>query len=357
MKRCLFALVALTLALALTPWAAAENDSADLAMSMAFLSGLSDCVAFQLPGGPSLMKDEDYPGFFTDSHQLLGYCVEDGMEYQLRASDIGPMVESIREDVMAQVPGATEDVVRVNALMSYAMMIPGTYGAELQSTHPHGYREKDWLWLDATFTYPDTPGVIYHLKAMLSGTQATTLIIGDCPHAQQVLDALRFVDEEELTALRATMTTETTCDLNGLTVTFPREPITMSSGDTTLVGAFSADWASLQVQYQIRGLDIGTSEEDQLAFMIAGGKKVVSAYGSEAVNDPVLSHPSEDMLQLDFRSTDERHFGEMGPVILVRVYVGERGIWYVTANDTEDGRRFMDSVHLTDTAESAEATK
>ncbi len=353
MKRLM--LVCLTI-LCLVPLCGLADETAtyDVSMAMANVSGVYDHVAFALPGAPTVVADADAPNMFTGSRQLAGYCVEDGVEFQLRSADIAPWIEDIREDVMAEIPDATEDIVRVNALFAYAMMMPGQMGAELQSAAPHGFTDRDWLWLEGTFTYPDTPGAVYHLKAMLTGTHATTLVIGPCDHAQKVLDALRFVDDEELAEIRAELEAETTVDFFGLSVTFPREPTVAETDSFTIAGAFTADWAKVQAEWFPVTLAIDAPEEEQLETMLAVGQKAIKPYDTDQINDPVLSHPAPDMLQLDFWATDATIFDELGPKILVRVYAGARGVWYVTADDGDSGRRFLEAMHLTD-PESVEA--
>ena len=348
MKKLLALLLALCLTLGGIRTAAGEETVYDVSMAMSYINGISGSTAFALPGSAGLFPDVDCPGYFVDSRQLAGNCVEDGAEFQFRSADIGPWIDTIREDVKAEIPDADEDVVRINALFAYAMMLPGQYGAEVQSMTPHGIRDKDWLWLEGTFTYPDTPGTVYHVKAMLTGTQATTLVMARCEHTREVLDALRFVDDEERTELLAGLSAETAADLQGLSMTFPREPTRAELGDSILLGAFSADWTTMQVQYTPYAVIINASEEEQLEGMLAIGKKAIAAFETEAINDPVMTHPAPDMLQLDSWTRDESLLGEYGPRMLIRVYAGERGTWYVTVEDGESGVRFLDSLRLTD---------
>lgn len=348
MKRILSLIFALALTLCtFPPIAAGEETVYDVSMAMSYINGVSGNVAFSLPGSAGLFSDVDMPGYFRDSRQLAGCCVGDGAEFQFRSADIGQWIDTIREDVKSGVPDADEDVVRVNALFAYAMMLPGQYGAEVQSMTPHGFKDKDWLWLEGTFTYPDTPGVVYSVKAMLTGTRATTLVMAQCEHTQEVLDALRFVEDDELAALEAGLNTETPVDLRGLSMTFPREPSRVEQKDSILLGAFSSEWTTMQVQYQPVAVLIDAAEEKQMEGMIAIGKKAIDALDTEVMNDPVLTHPAPDMLQLDFWTRDESLMGEHGPRMLIRVYAGERGTWYVTAEDGENGTRFLDSLHLT----------
>ncbi|MBR6955111.1 MAG: hypothetical protein IKH77_08780 [Clostridia bacterium] len=347
MKRMLAMLLALCLAVGGLGAAAGEKTVYDVPLALTYINGVADHVAFALPASAGLYHDEDSPGYFRDSRQLAGYCIEDGAEFQFRSADIGEWIDTIREDVMAEVPDADEDVVRVNALFAYAMMLPGQYGAEPQTMTPHGIRGKDWLWLEGTFTYPDTPGAVYSIKALLTGTRAATLVMAECAHTQEVMDALRFVEDDELAELEAELSTETTVELRGLSMTFPRKPTRAELGDSILLGAFAADWTTMQVQYAPYTVIIDAPEEKQLEGMLTIGKKAIVALNTETVNDPVLSHPAPDMLQLDFWTRDESLTKAYGPKMLMRVYAGERGTWYVTVEDGESGARFLDSLRLT----------
>lgn len=354
-------ILALLLVLCLTPvcfCAAAGKEAVDdVPLAMSYMNGVSGNAAFALPGSAGLFPDMDMPGYFQNSRQLAGHCIGDGAEFQFRSADIGPWIDTIREDVKAEITDAGEDVVRINALFAYAMMLPGQYGAEVQSMTPHGIRGKDWLWLEGTFTYPDTPGVVYSVKAVLTGTQAATLVMAQCAHTQEVLDALRFVDDDELADLQTGLSTETAVNLQGLSMSFPRKPTQVELEESTLLGAFSADWTTMQVQYIPYAILIDASEEKQLDGMLTIGKKAIAALNTEAINDPVMTHPAPDMLQMDFWTRDESLMGEYGPKMLIRVYAGERGTWYVTVEDGESGMRFLDSLLLTDSQTSTGFSK
>ena len=334
----------LTLGLPLTAPAEAPAAAAE---TMAFYTGVSGNVAFALPGAPEMLSEADMQGHFSDSRQLVGACMEDEAEYQLRSGDIAGFIEGMRKELAVQMPGATEDVIRVNALMSYCFMIPGTYGAQVLEANPHGSKETGWLWIDYTFVYPDTPDVTYYGKAMLAGTRATGIVMAECPHTQDVLDRLRFLTDEELAAEKAAMEQETVCSVHGLEMTFPREPVAYAIGGAELTGAFCADWSSLTVQYQPVSAAVDPEDETLQASLIdIARQRMLVPYGTEQVNDPVMTFPAEGIAQLDFTTVNETSLGPYGQPMRCRLCIGEGGLWYIYAADTDTGRAFLDSMHF-----------
>ncbi|MBQ6173641.1 MAG: hypothetical protein IJK28_03370 [Clostridia bacterium] len=346
MRRILTAAFALCLLLTVVHAGAEETEIATVDFAMGFFTGLSGDAVFALPGTASLVRDAD-SNYFTDSVQLMGYCAADGAEFQLHAGDISGMIEAIREPVMQQLPEATEDTVRLNALIEYIFFVPRQYGADITSAKPHGESDTDRLWVDITFTYPDTPGVSYYCKGLLSGTRATGLIIEGCDHAQAALDALRFPEEDELESLRAEMSKPFAADIGGLSVTFPRKPVTVARNGSQLTESFAADWTRQHVQYQPADMTVDAADEELADYLLPVAKKAIAAYKTDQINDPVASRPAPGAVQLDFTTIDGTHFGEMGPRILMRVIVAEYGVWFISTDDTETGRAFLDSVSLT----------
>ena len=348
MRKTLSSILLLMLAVSVCLTAQAENPM-KTAEAMTFFSGVAGRVAFALPGVPEMVSEMDVPDYFTDSRQLMGSCVEDGTEYQLRSGDIREMIDGVREEMTAQWPDVEEDIVRLNALMNYCFMFPRTYGAELQQTDPHGDRETGWLWIDYTFTYPDAPGVTYYGKAMLADTWATGLVIEECPHAQEVLGRLRFLTDEELEAEKAAMEQETVLPFHGLEITFPREPVTYEINGAELAAAFSADWSYLSVQYQAASLVLNLEGEALQAKLVEiARERMLVPFKTKQVNDPAMSFPAEGIAQLDFTSVNESTLGQYGQPMRCRLYAGEKGVWYVYAADTDTGRAFLDALRFTD---------
>ena len=150
---------------------------------------------------------------------------------------------------------------------------------------------------------------------------------------------------------------ETAMDFNGISVTFPREPATVSAAQdgSGTIAAFAPDWGKCLVQFQPLALEVDIPAEEQLDTMITVGKKAIAGYGTESLTDPVLSQPAPDMLRLDFRFRDDHLFGEYGPEMRACVLAGDRGVWYIIADDTDDGRRFLESVKVADIPAAAES--
>ncbi len=163
MKRCFALWLVLALLCPLT--ALGEANAAETLMPD--FEGLSGSVRFVLPGTPMLIYDVDSPGFLTGSRQLSGCCWDDGAEYQLRAGDIEGILGLVRKDAPED---ATEADIRLNGLMSYALMIPNSYDAELEDYSASYDLDNGNALVEFWFRYPDTPDVQYYGKGTLEGT-------------------------------------------------------------------------------------------------------------------------------------------------------------------------------------------
>ena len=217
-----FRLIAMIMLLMLCASSAcAEETSFTAEDAMQLYSGVYGSVAFALPGAPEMIEENDYPGGWTGSRQLMGNCIGDGAEYQLHAADIAPLIEYFKTNY----PGDSEDQQRLQALMNYGMFIPNTYGIDIGDVKPHGSRETGNLWVDLSFTYQDDPKTPYFGRFLLSGTQAVCLIIEECGHTDAVLKALRFVTDAENEELNVQKSLPTFRDLAGLEMTFPAPPL------------------------------------------------------------------------------------------------------------------------------------
>ncbi len=316
--------------------------------AMSFFSGLTGHIAFQLPGLPELIEENDYPGGWTNSRQLMGTCVGDGAEYQLHVADVAPLVEYFK----THYPDDTEDQHRLQALMNYGMFIPNTYGIEVGDVSPHGSRETGNLWVDLSFTYKDDPKTPYYGRFLLDGTQAVCLIIEECEHTDAVLKALRFVTGAEYDELNAQKSLPTYRKLRGLEMTFPAPPVEKPGEQgTERLACFAADFSFIQVQFNPVGLGINLSgDELKDALITIAQDRMLVPYGNKDVLDPVVSQPTDHTACLSFSFMNTNNFGEYGQRMLGRLYAGQYGIWYVYAADTETGRAFLSSLRLEDEA-------
>ena len=98
---------------------------------------------------------------------------------------------------------------------------------------------------------------------------------------------------------------------------------------------FMPDWGSIAIQYQP-----GNFSKDLLHH---AAKSAITQYATEQINDPVTSKPVSGMYQMDFWTVDKHEFGDNGPRKLIRVYIGDRGLWYLIADDTADCRAALDT--------------
>ena len=341
MKR-LFALI---LALAMLCPLLAQADGGATETLMQCFQGLSGNVKFVLPGTPVLLYDVETPGYLTNSRQLFGHCYDDDAEFQLRGGDIAGMIEMIQADY----PDQPEKNVRLNALMSYAGMVPVSYGAELDDYTASYDPDNGSVLVEFFFTYPDTPDVQYYGKATLEGTWATSLILEDCPHAQKVLDSMVFLREATAEAYRESHSERTQANVHGLTMTFPCAPTAIPLEDgMERLSAFSLDWCLMDVQYQ--PLIIAIKGEDEEVMKSVAEKVLLPTVDADEILNPVLSRFPDGTLQLDFEAETSmmamgnaygnRHF------LHCRVIAGEGGLWSIVTDDSETGEAFLASMTL-----------
>ena len=341
MRKRLWIPIALLLALTLcVPGVYAEEDGAELAME--FFSGMIGSVAFALPGHAAVVHEEDYPGAWTDSVQMLGRCAEDGAEFQLHAADVQGLIDYFAQ----QYPDGDPSNARLNAMMNYCLFYPLHYGAALRETEPFLIEDTGVIGADVAFTYPDAPGEEYHAKCFLEGSTAVGLVIQECRHARRALEELKTVTAEEKEAFLAVKAAPVFLDLHGLSVTYPCAYTVQETEEMLLTACFSADFTFMEVNYTPQAWDITGTEERQMEFMLEAAKKMLVPFDTEDVLEPALSHPTETALRLDFSAVDKSVFGDYGPKMLCRVYAGAEGLWQVVAADTDTGRAFLNAVRL-----------
>ena len=341
MKRMMAVLLALAL---LCPALALGEATAAQAMTQCF-QGVSGNVRFALPGTPLLIWDVEAPGFLTGSRQLFGYCDEHGAEFQLRAGDIAGMLDKIREGR----PDTADANLRLGGLMNYAMMVPNSYGAELEDYSASYDDETGSALVEFWFTYPDAPGVQYYGKATLEDTWATTLILQDCPDAQKLLDSMVFLREETAVAYRAAHSERTQANLHGLQMTFPCAPTAIpASGKLERVACFSLDWCVMDVQYQ--PVVIAIEGDDEEVMKTVAEKVLLPTIDAEEILNPVLTVLPDGSRQLDFEAQSDmlamgNDYGNRH-VLRCRVIAGEGGLWSIVTDDSETGAAFLDSMEL-----------
>ena len=349
MRKAFSLLLALVLTCLTVCPALGEADPEGTASAMSFYEGIYGNVVFQLPGTPERIRDGDMEDAWTDNWQLLGQCAEDGAEFQLHMADISQLIAYFRE----QFPDDGEDVSRAQALMNYGFFMPNSFGASLTDAQPHGSRATGNLWIDLHFTYEDTPDTPYVGRFMLSGAKAVCLVMLECEHAQTVMDALRFVSDAERDALLAAKNQPTYRALRGLRMTFPAPPQYFEDEETGVerLACFSADWSFIQVQYQPVGLTLNaTDEEIQDSLVRIAADQMLAPFGTDQVLEPAMTRPAEHTVQLDFVFVNQNDLGEYGQRMLGRLYVGEYGIWYLYAPESDTGRAFLKTVRLVDEA-------
>ena len=313
----------------------AEEDG--LEKSMSLFHGEKNGIAFALPGFGERVMDVDREGYWKDSIQLAGSCVEDGAEYQLRAADISAWQKTYRSIH----PDAEPRTVMAQTLYAYSSIILKSYDAKMTGIKAKTVGE-DAMILTYDYTYPDTPGVQYRAKCVLKAGYACCLTMEACDHQQKVMDALHLA---EGTAEWQPMSV---LDIAGLEATFPREPVEYEQENTIIYAGFTDDWSYLSVQYIPARLVLPENETELWETMLRlGREKVIPAFGGKEVTDPRLYSLGNGYM-LAFSSISAEHFGEYGQHWQCRLYVTDGGVWYVYAADTEDGSAFLSRLTMAD---------
>ncbi len=333
MKKRLSCCLCICLLLSVFPAFAEENTDAAL-QAMALFKGEKDGVAFALPGFAERLQDEDRPGYWKDSVQLAGSCAEDGAEFQLRTADISDWLKSYR----AVNPDAKARDVMAQVLYRYSTLMLSAFGASTAHIKAKAVGE-DGLILTYDYTYPDTPGVQYHAKCVLSAGKAYCLTMEDCGHFESVRDALRMTEE-------AAAVGDEKVDIAGLTAVFPHAPLVRKEDDYTVLAAFSGDWSYLSVQYVPARVTLPEEENERWRQLLkVAADKVIPAVGGSEVLSPRLFSLGDGYM-LSFASVLTERLGEYGQRWLLRLYITSGGLWYVYAADTEDGAAFMSRLHM-----------
>ncbi len=336
-------LIILSLCLVLCAVSAGSEEAMTVEETMDFFSGVYGNMAFALPGFGSVVWELDYPGAWTDSCQIFGQCVQDGTEFQFRCGNIEGLIGRARD----QAPEMDPDEQRLQALLNYGMFYPNLYDAQIGEISHEVDSDTGNISAAVAFAYPDTPGEAYQCLCLLSGTRAMTLVIQACEHTPQVAEKLRFVTEQERTEFLEARSQATWQEVMGIGVTFPGRPVVMEREDMLETALFCADFTLLEVNYLPVAMDVQADDEARMEGMLGIAKKMLVPFGTETVNDPVLTVPREGTLQLDFMAVDESILGQYGPAFLCRIYAGMEGICEIYAADTETGRAFLESAVLT----------
>ncbi len=349
MRKWIAVLAVMMLAAVLPVTAPGEGNLQTVEFAMDLFEGVWGNTFFRLPGAPERIREEEPPdengvSLWTDSWQLMGTCAGDGAEYQLHMADIAHLVEQME----AMYPEVPETQRRLQALMYYGMFIPELYGAEVSDRSIESHKKGDNLWMTVAFTYKDTPDLPYTGHFMLSGTKAACLVMAKCDHTDAVTEAMRIITDEEREAWLAEREQAVSRPLNGLSMTFPVEPVYAETENSEFLACFTTDWGMIQVQYMPVTTELGLTEAEIRESMetIARDRMLVP-YESEPVN-PVCSIPAEHAAQLDFSFINQSALGEYGQKMLGRLYVSENGVWYLYAPDDDAGRTFLAGTALED---------
>ena len=296
-------------------------------------------VVVALPGIPTACVQEgDWETYWNNSVYVWGNCVYDNMDYQLRTADIGPWIE----DMVKLYPEEDPDQLRVMALINFA---------DVQITNVNGTMNEqvgvDWDMEMTLRTYicPDTPDVTYYAMAILDGTQATALYMGDCDHLEEAYMRFRKLTEEELEA----RTGDNPCWLNfqGLPLTFPCEPFIIEKKGKYSLTCFAEDFTRIIVTYNNIGLTIGADSPEEMEPMM---KKAVQSEIDKLDYGTILEGTvsgDESAWRYDFTFMMDNSYNEAHPEAFrwrgVLIY-SANGIWLMICNDTETGRAFIDSM-------------
>jgi len=300
-------------------------------------NGLIGNVYFALPGASFRLEDADMEGKWTNSYQLWGNCGTDGAEFQLRTADIGPWIAGYQEAY----PDESYEENALQALYGYASMMIEMMGGTI--TGPKAAISEDFLYMVFDYTYADTPNAEYRASCVLDGSRAVCLCAEQCEHGKEAISRLGPATEEQKAAFAARR--PETVGFFGLSVTFPYSPTVTEHGNGTMALCFTDDFTLISADYIPVGINIDASEEEVRSSLQMLADQSMQSVGGEKAEDGVLSGSADTLWQLDYTGKADFGYGEQFAQEWVgRVCVGEKGVWYFKATDTETGRAFMQSV-------------
>lgn len=338
MKRSLLTLLACCLVFSFGALAEQSDDLDDILNTY---SGVAGRIAFALPGVPEMLPDHDKAGYWKNSVQLAGNA-SDGQEFQFRTADIGEWLNKGLEERGDRDP----DHARADVVVNYASFVLFSYGGEIKN--PSLNVQEDHLRVGFDYTYPDSPGKAYRCEAVLAGDTVALLMGEVCPDLEAAFERLMLVSEEEARAFHDQEPAQTSMGI--LSMVFPRKPFLKTVDDSHLASCFAQDFTLLSVNHIPQEILVSPEVEGLEEALRNIAKKVMlpSVQGSNLI-DPVMSFPAKDTVCLAFTTISEASFGEsFGQRFLCRMYLSERGVYYLWAADTDTGRAFLESIRVSE---------
>jgi len=336
-KTALIAMVALVL-LFHSPPVPAKASHPDLSLDV--FRGKVGRIAFALPGVPQWVLDHDYPGLWINSVQLFGNAA-DGAEFQLRTADIGEWIQAYKEAY----PQANPQEWKVQALFSYAMFMIKTFEGEINN--PAAFEEDGLVYASFDYAYPDAPGQAYRGKAILDGSLAVSLTGAVSGQTDKAFDLLTGLSEAEAASQAAPANSP--WSMGSLSAVFPGAVHEQETGQSLLAACFAEDFSFMQIEAFARGARLPGKEGDALRdeLILLAKRVMLPGIHGQSISNPMVSRPARDMVALDFTSVNTEPLGEeYGQRFLGRLYLGERGVYYIWAADTATGQAFMDNLAI-----------
>ena len=137
--------------------------------------------------------------------------------------------------------------------------------------------------------------------------------------------------------------------MGSLSAVFPGAVHEQETGQSLLAACFAEDFSFMQIEAFARGARLPGKEGDALRdeLILLAKRVMLPGIHGQSISNPMVSRPARDMVALDFTSVNTEPLGEeYGQRFLGRLYLGERGVYYIWAADTATGQAFMDNLAI-----------
>ena len=300
-------------------------------------------VTFAFPGKPKVVSQGASKNLFSSRTQMF-LRIDDG-EYIVEIADITPLLDYLRAD---RPDLLKTDSLETTAIMSYVNSIIRGFGGEISEAESTIYEKENRSYPNAQFIYEysDMPGVTYCGWVVLDDTKLVAVMGTKDDTFQAMVDRFQIMTDAQMEAFSAVK--PETCTLGQVSAVFPCETVenvyTPSEKQTTYsLEAFTPGRTYMRLEYLRAGLDLKefTPEEEMKKSMEKLAKRMGLAYcAGETMEHVVIKEEAADVYSIafDYESTVEfvGHY-------VCKQYVSKEGVYVLLADDTEEGRAFIDN--------------